>query len=73
MVDHTMPEGSVWLTAKIKEELQKIAENDDVAEEAIVNVALRLIFSDSRERKKIINLIKSAELGGQVDLTNKGW
>jgi len=68
-----MPAGSVWLSDRVKEDLERIAKEHKVSQEAIANVILRLTFSDDQEVRKVINLIKSANLGGQMDLTKKGW
>ncbi len=68
-----MAEHAVWLTAKVKGDLARIARENGITEEAIANVILRLSFSDEAEVKRVINLTKATNLGGATDLTNKGW
>jgi len=74
MTENTMSESrTVWLTAKIKNDLERIAQENEVRQEALINVILRLTFSDDQALSKVIKLIKSANLGGEIDLAQKGW
>jgi hypothetical protein len=65
----------VYVTPKIKQDLENVkpANQNQVTEEGLVNVILRLTLSDEQEMKKIVNLIKRAQLGGELDLEKKGW
>lgn len=64
---------TVNLTRKIHDELLKVAKESEITQEGLTNVALRLFLSDKNEIDKVVNLIKTADLGGAGELTNKGW
>jgi hypothetical protein len=62
-----------WVTDRIKADVDKQAASNGVGKEALLNVLLRLALSDDRDVMRAVRLIQAANLGGEQDLTNKGW
>lgn len=65
--------GQVWITAKIHRDLGAEAKSRGVRTEALLNVLLRLGLADEAGLGRVVHLIKNTDLGGEEDLTTKGW
>ena len=64
----------VWITDRIKRDLEGLAKREGVALEGLTCVLLGLALSDDCLVKKALNLIKSCDLNhGSTELEKRGW
>jgi hypothetical protein len=64
----------VWVTDRIKKDLEGLARREGVALEGLTCVLLRLALSDECLVKMALNLIKNCDLNhGATELEKRGW
>jgi uncharacterized protein YajQ (UPF0234 family) len=60
--------GQVWLTNRIDARLEELQKKHDVKKEGLGNILLLLAMSDDNLVKQAVNIIKTWNIKGGVDL-----
>jgi hypothetical protein len=64
----------VWITDKIKDDLDKLANAKNIPVEGLTCVLLRLALSDDAFVERVLKLIEKCDLKyGSIELEKKGW
>jgi len=58
----TIAKGSLWFYPSLKEEIEKVAKKEGVAQTAPVNLIVSLALSDEKQVKRAAYLIKHLEV-----------
>ncbi|TDA29036.1 MAG: hypothetical protein DSO00_05060 [Archaeoglobi archaeon] len=64
----------IWVTDRIKKDLETLAKKEGVTLEGLTCILLRLSLSDRGFVEMVLNLIKSGDLNcGATELEKRGW
>jgi hypothetical protein len=64
----------IWVTDRIKKDLESLAKKEGVTLEGLTCILLRLSLSDRGFVEMVLNLIKSSDLNcGATELEKRGW
>jgi len=64
---------SIFVTSKIHARIAEKAQEFGIKQEGLASVLLLLGLSNETILKQALELIKMYNLGGSVDMENKGW